>query len=652
MRTSAAFSLLLLLAAAPLSACDDDTNPTDVDALDDTDADPQPTATIAADPNLEGVVAFPDDRYTIASTETVTGLQVTYSSETDSSIDIPIMQNLADQIAELDGFGTTAGAWLRFTNPIDAETVIDGTASADLDANLIMGTYDGSTLEIVPIEANINPRPAQIVLRPMLPLPPASQAFFAATTGILDQNGAPIVPNDDLAAILAGDNPTGSENVAPTIREIATALEASGYISSPDDLAALHTFTTQSIHEVDLSIAAEIADTDFTVDSYEGCTDKAFYRECDIVFTVPNFMNNDGNRIVGPTPNAARPSYPLNARIYLPLEDVEASQPYPTSIFGHGLTGNRSQANLIARHIAPLGIATISIDAPQHGTHPLAENPGGDSPLDVILPLFGIQLEGGVNLDGFILRDGWRHSNLDKLGLVELIRSGIDTDDNEVPDLDINQLSYLGASLGAIQGSEFLALSTDLSAGLYAVGGARIVDIVQFSDTFSSIVGLLLPGAPPAEFFRFYVILQTVIEAGDGANWAPYVLQNRLNNGPIPDIAAQMSIPDAIVPNPTNVYLARALGLSTVGTVVLPDPLLPAASAPVSANHPSGATAAILQTDYITDDGNFVESTHDDSPASEESVYFWSEALTTHFFEGTMVLPDPYVDLNRTRPPE
>lgn len=638
------------LAALSFAACDDeppqDTNQPDVI---DEDGVEEPGPTIAGQGTDEGVAAFPDDRLTTEDSSTPTGLRVTYNGSNDASLPNDIMRGLADQVAELDGFGTTAGGWIRFNERLDAETVTTGPATTELDSNVIVGAFDGDELEVVPVEVTVTVAPPQLLYRPMLPLPSNAQAFVALTRDILDTHGNAIEPTEELSAILAGDNPAGSEAVAPAIREVADALEGAGYLSGADELAALYTFTTQSVIEVDLAIAETISNAGLEVKSYEGCVTLANYRQCDITFDVPNFIDETNLTIDEENTGDPGETYELDARLFLPLEDAGVAQPYPTCIFGHGLTGNRTDADEIARYAAPAGVAVIAIDAPQHGNHPLAQTPGSSDELDIILPLFGIQLEGKIGIDGFALRDGWRHSNFDKLALIEVIRDGIDTDEDGTADLDIDQLTYLGGSLGAIQGSELLALSRDLSAGLLAVGGARLVDIVQFSDLFAPIIRLLLTGAPPSDLLRFYVLLQTLVERGDGANWAPFVLQDRLNDGPIPEIAAQMSIPDEVVANVTNIYLARALGLSFIGEVVMPDPFIGSEQAPVSGNHPSGVTAVMLQTDFITRNGSVVAAQHSTGPTSDEAIEFWIQALTTHY-EGAMTLDDPYETLGTVRP--
>lgn len=583
---------------------------------------------------------FPHDIFTVEDPSTFTGLRVNFSAETDAGLTNQqnLTKSMAAQISQLDGFGTSAGAWIRFSAPIEIDSVLP-------NQNVGIGFLQGDTPVIIPAEALA--RTSQILIRPDVALPPNTESFFFATSGIKDREGELVRMPPELRQILHGNDDNALHK---RLRETAAALVNAGTIDSTDDLVTLSVFTTQSVHEQSLEIAERIAQETITASSTGPCEVEEFYRFCTFELSVPDFVGDD--QIIDPDAIDTTATYTLKGVAYLPLEsDAPYEIPYdpavgfPVSIFGHGLTGDKTQARLIAKHSAPLGVATISIDAPQHGEHPLRLN-NSTQELDIILPLFGIQLEGKLDIISLHLRDGWRHSNLDKLGLVEAIKAGIELDgDNGTVDLDPQRISYLGASLGAIQGSEFLALSTDISGALLAVGGARLSDIVRFGTIFKAIINVLLLSASPDEIDRFYVLLQTAVEVGDGANWAPYVMQERVRGTLVPDIAMQSSIPDEIVPPETALILARSLGVTLIGHVPRPDHLIPEADGPLSANHASGRTAGYVQTDWMwrADRDEYVPSTHDKSPDSAEGIAYWLNAYRTHLGpEGIMNLVNPY----------
>lgn len=588
---------------------------------------------------------FPSDIYTVDNAATLTGRTVRFDERNPAqySVGAVVTHAMLMQLDGFDGFGTSAGGWVRFSTDVDVATVSDD--------KLLFGYFDENGVATrIPTEAAVGNE--YIVGRPYLPIPPKSVGFIGTLSGISDIDGAPFGRSNELDRRLNAKGRYDGDDAAYNgrLRTAVTALLDADIVENADDLTALSIFTTQSIHEVDLQIADTIRATPADIEVVDdACETLANFRRCEFHVNVPHFINGKTVRLSA----VNDPSfYRLRVVAFLPkIEDApyviapDATRGFPVAIFGHGLTGDAFQASLIAQHTAPMGVATIGIDSPQHGTHPLAAKPGAQE-LDLMIELFGIHLKDPGRVDPFELRDAWRHSAFDKLGLVEAIRAGVDIDKDGRVDLDISRLAYLGASLGAIQGSEFLALSQDVDAALLAVGGARVTDIVRFGALFALLKPALLPKTKAGEQLRNYVLLQSAIESGDGVNWAPYVMQNRMRGTVAPHIAMQNSIPDDIVPAETGLNLARALGVPMIGRVALPDPYIAQISAPQSGNHSSGKTVGMLQTDWMRrspSDTEYVPSSHDKSPDSVEAILYWKHAfLTLWTGDGQMELIDPY----------
>src|SRR5690606_27301394 len=209
--------------------------------------------------------------------------------------------------------------------------------------------------------------------------------------------------------------------------------------------------------------------------------------------------------------------------------------PFPTIIYGHGLNSPRTQGKKLAEFAAPLGIATIAIDAPEHGDHPTAE---GNEGLDVIFGFFGIDLGetlADFAVDSEVLRDSWQQAAYDKLSLLEVMGDTLDVDGDGQPDITTQGLTYLGVSLGSIMGPQFLALTDRIDAAVLVIGGGRVTDIIQLGDLFGAVIGLLVPpGLDEGDVARYFPLLQTAIERGDAGNWAPYLVQQRLQQGAPP----------------------------------------------------------------------------------------------------------------------
>lgn len=631
-----------LTLALPMSllivACNDDNDPTA----------PSLEGPFAAMPHEEGIIAaFPSDVYTVADPQSYTGLRVSVDLTKDRDFRRGPHTNIAvqDYLNRLDGFGTTAGGWIRFSTLIDRDTVSEGTTA-------FFGYFEGDTPVLVPTEVSVSR--SQVSFRPDLALPPNHVGFMATTTGILDTNGEAYQATPELQNILAGKNKnTGvSEELGERLRNAADAMVSAGFIQQTSDLSAITVFTTQSIHETDLEVAEKIQSTDPTIlIGEEPCEDVPHenVRLCYFNIEIANFVSAD--HTIADNAADLNETYIVQATLFLPRpEDAPYEIPYdpqkgfPVAVFGHGLTGEAHQAVQIARYTAPLGIATIGLDSPQHGTHPMRISPDGEI-FDVLIDLFGMNISSAkMAIQPFVLRDGWRQSSFDKLGLIQAIKKGIDVDDDELPDLDASRISYLGASLGAIQGSELLALSTDIELALLSVGGARISDILRFGETFGILTPLVFPQANDAMVMRSLVLLQTALERGDGMNWAPHVMQNRLRGAEAPHLALQNSVPDAVVPTETGIQLARSLGVPIIGKAVLSDRNLDEVSAPVHANHPSGKTAGVLQMDWMhrSNDPEWKPSTHDKSPDSVEAIAYWTHIFISMYRDNRPELIDPY----------
>ena len=74
-------------------------------------------------------------------------------------------------------------------------------------------------------------------------------------------------------------------------------------------------------------------------------------------------------------------------------------------------------------------------------------------------------------------------------------------------------------------------------------------------------------GTTDGDVDRFFPVLQTMLERGDAAAWAPYLLGNDLPStmpGSAPHILMGMVLDDDTVPNTTNRALARALNIPLV----------------------------------------------------------------------------------------
>lgn len=617
-------------------------------------ADCTTSKSIASTNLLRGQLThFPDDLLTTRDESTDTGVRVDMAGQTDSYVDgmAFILAQGVRQLEGIDGFGLSAGGYFTFSKTIDPASVPSGPETAELGTSVIMGyVTDDGVMEIVPVETSVAAVKPTLAMRPMYALPGGAHAFMAVTNDVIGTTKLPTTMSPELYQVMQGFTPDGWEDVAPRMQDTADMLVAAGYLDSRDDLTALSVFTTQAPIPKSVRIADNVRSQARTMDTALGCETKTLWEQCTFTFEAPNYRDADFY-IDDNTDGTPTETYTLKAEVFLPLPSEDsAGPPYPTIIFGHGLTQRREDGDLLAKYLAPEGWATVVIDAPQHGEHPSANS---TEQIGIFFDLFGItNTSNGLFIDGRVLRDGWRQSNYDKLTLVEVIKSGVDLDADGTNELDASQMMYLGASMGAIQGPEFLMLDTEMLSGMLAVGGARVTDIVRVGDQFSAAVGLILASAgDESDKEKYYVWLQTMADPGDPAAFAANVLEDRPYGDTPPDIAAQISAPDEVVANATSMLLARTMGIPLTGKVVLPMPLVPELEAPLVNNHRTGLTVGMVELDWLWDSRNnrWKETDHSNSPDSEEGAVFW-----VHFIETTLAgapeILDPYAQFDRPVP--
>ncbi len=568
---------------------------------------------------------FPDDYYTDEDPDTATGLRPYLGPDRAlwlGSIPGRYGANYR-QIERLDGWGTSAGVILRFSGPVaPPEGAIRFVGARGESAD---DAYD------VPFEIQRVDDGATLILWPMAPLAPATRHAVVVSAAIEAADGGCVSPSAGLAAALAGEAPF--ERIGARFEQ---ALAWTGVAA--DEAVAVAAFTTQSIADESVRIAADIAARSFAWSAPASCVETPAYRICDRPFGAADYRGPDGV-VAGSEPVSA---YELEVRAWLPPGPPE---PRPVAIFGHGLGVDREQAVIVAEWLSRAGIITVAIDAPAHGRHPTATP--GSTELEQVTTFFGIDLR-NQTLDALVLRDHFRQATYDKLQLLRLLREAPDLDGDGEPDVDPARLAYFGGSLGGIMGPELLSLSPDLSAALLTVPGGRVASIISDGPTFSVIVRAMTPvGTRPGDVARLFPLIQTLIERGDAVNYGPHVLRDRLPGAGAtpPHLLVNMAIDDSIIPNVSTRALARALAVPHVPPILQDIGGVPIAPpAPLSSNLDDGrTTAGLFQFDRgVRTPEQGVERADHDVAITAEGI-----AQTNRFFEtwaatGVPEIIDPY----------
>jgi hypothetical protein len=185
---------------------------------------------------------------------------------------------------------------------------------------------------------------------------------------------------------------------------------------------------------------------------------------------------------------------------------------WPTAIFGHGFTDSKDGAPLaVAGTLARSGIATIAINVVGHGggsagtytaipaTGAPVTLPSGGRAIDqdgngTFDTTEGVSAIGAQSLIGN--RDGLRQTTIDLMQLVKVLKGGVDVNGDDTPDLSTSRIYYAGQSFGGIYGVQLLGLEPDIRAGVPNVAGGSIIEVARLGG-FRFLVGFgLLTRSP------------------------------------------------------------------------------------------------------------------------------------------------------------
>lgn len=278
---------------------------------------------------------------------------------------------------------------------------------------------------------------------------------------------------------------------------------------------------------------------------------------------------------------------------------IYAAAGYPTVIYVHGITSDRSSVIALGHTLASRCIATVAIDLPVHGVpansalvsvlnveksklipfatlyganapherHFNVAGPGGaPAPMNFTSP--GASDGSGaqfINL-GYLpnTRDNNKQAVMDLLNLnASLGNLNTEMRKSLATGLDVNRVYLVGVSLGGILGSVFttvnqIAIANDAQAGLSAnlnpirglvtsTAGTQVAQVLVNSMTFAPVIngGLANSGVNvgTTNYERFLYTAQTAMDSGDPVNF-----METLAKLGVPALVQQINN-DAVIPN-------------------------------------------------------------------------------------------------------
>lgn len=211
--------------------------------------------------------------------------------------------------------------------------------------------------------------------------------------------------------------------------------------------------------------------------------------DIDVMMTMPNVSDET---------NAVRAGYGLPAL-------VKPESGWPIVMLNHGITSKKEDMLAITGILSTYGFATIAIDQPLHGSRGFnTDSEEGDE-----INASTVSATDYMNLASLLTtRDNLRQSTADILGL----RLGLN---NVVgADIDTSKVHFLGHSLGAITGINFIAVAnTPINPALdgmfkvntnsLAMPGVMVANFLLESLAFGDLIKSSLTIAQSADFQNF-----------------------------------------------------------------------------------------------------------------------------------------------------
>lgn len=284
---------------------------------------------------------------------------------------------------------------------------------------------------------------------------------------------------------------------------------------------------------------------------------------------VHNFRNSDGGMDFD---LAKVEGHWIEFNLYLPK--AAKHKQVPVSIYSHGLGAEQKGVltDIIVAENSKLGVATVTIDHPNHGAR--EEKDGGGATAN-LSPAYVPQKVGMMF-----------QSSVDAMSLLKSIKTHMAKIDvlpkgysgwffsrpagDGVPELDVSRVMYQGTSLGGVLGSTFVALAPELKGAFLHVTGVGITGILSnsmlwdggFGTSFSKLVPADANGAEAAVLKG---AIQHEMDYGDGINFVHYY-RNPPAGVQAKPVAILAGVGDKVVPNPSTVAMAEIAQLPMVGT--------------------------------------------------------------------------------------
>ena len=479
---------------------------------------------------------FPSNLYTTVDSTQVTGLRVdlpapSCASHSSDCADIAVLN-------KLDGFNIQPRISIPFSGPIDLSTVTSSTVFLVGPGGRVVGIN----------QAVWQPATNTLHVESDQQLAQDTTYLLVVSRGVHSAGGEPLAATTFQHDLNFGQTKDPAAKAYRKALIDALPMAMVGGVT-PDNIAAVSLFTTQSINAISKRIRAQLAGgavnfnlgnagqrTVFPLStissvSYQRQTGTApafraggwflplFAGVGTVAFGTYASPNYETTAEVIPAVGTKTgvPAVQSTNQVQFTLWEPAGSAPpggWPVAIFGHGFTDTKDGApTTVAGTLASNGIATIAINVVGHGGGPsgtyTVSRTGGSPSVTLSLGGRGFDQDGNSTIDstegvGAIgansligNRDGLRQTTIDLMQLVKVLKGGIDANADGMPDLSTSRIYYAGQSFGGIYGVQLLGLEPDIRAGVPNVPGGSIIEIARLGasgvpNSFRSLVGIAL----------------------------------------------------------------------------------------------------------------------------------------------------------------
>jgi len=516
---------------------------------------------------------YPSDIYTYADANSDTGLRLTYPAGIIPEYlleDIPSSLTPQSVFNGSNGFSAATSVLFEIREAPDQSTLpIDG-------GNTVIA-FNLETGERVPLRVRYNNYAQSTrVAAPshVIEIYPRSRWTFSdryvvvLTNALESSSGSRLEPSVGVLKATSADNSRLSNYYEP----IVAFLEEQGLARS--DLIDLTFFTVRSEAEVTSPIT--------TLSRYVHEENHPIRR---LVVTYPwfgsigahvygevyvhDFRNDDGGMDYDLTHVQG---HWIGFHLVLPRKAKD--QQVPIAIYGHGLSLLKEFDASIARTNADLGIATVSIDHPNHGSRIFYD---GGYVLARLEPAYVPMLTGMII-----------QSSVDFMSLLKAITTSIGAIDvlpkrswslfvstpryngDGIPEIDTNNIFYQGTSLGGVLGSTFIALAPNLTGAFLQVTGVGVTNILSNSLLWEGVFSQMMPSrASGAEAMLLKSAMQHEVDYGDAINFVHY-FRHPPNTSTAKPVAIVAGLDDGVVPNFSTAAMAEIAQIPQVGEILFP----------------------------------------------------------------------------------